>query len=336
MPPLQKYLFLIVSLFLGSNVAEAQREVPVRVAEGLLRADSSLRQLWPGFWTEGPLVALSPAKGKTLVVHGPDVRLASVIEELRDALPESLKGRASFVSDPGPLASYGLFAEIGGKAMVSVRVFGTFAPFRQHSEAVPWTGDSVATMTVTAVHESFHLYQWREFTPSPGQPLPFANIMPVRPHQSWLDSSWVQEALRRERTSLSRALSQTSCDQVQVELNRYTEQRDDRLVKMPRPFAAYENAHERAEGLANRIGYVGLSRVAPDMLSDADVIVQHDLANSYLGESGRPYAGWSSFATYHLYVVGAAKSSLLSRCGPADWQRRVQAGESLQQVLSRR
>lgn len=333
MRPLLKYLFLIVPLFLGSNVAEAQREVPVRVAEGLLRADSSLRRLWPGFWTEGPLVALYPAKGKTLVVHGPEVRLASVVEELRDAIPESLEGRATFVSDPGPPASYDLFAEIGGKAMVSVRVFGTFAPFRQHSEVVPWTGDSVATMIVTAVHESFHLYQWREFSPSPGQPMPFANTMPVKRHQSWLDSSWVQDALRRERTSLSRALRHTRCNQVQEELNHYTKQRDDRLFKMPSPFAAYENAHERAEGLANWIGYVGLSRVAPDMLSDADVMLQHDLANSYLGESGRPYTGWSSFATYHLYVVGAAKASLLSRCGPADWQRRVQAGESLQQVL---
>lgn len=331
--PRLKYLFAIASLFLGSNVAEAQREVAVRVAEGFLRADSSLRRLWPGFWTEGPLVALYPAKGKTLVVHGPNVRLTSVIDDHSGAIPASLKERASLVADPGPVTEYDLYAEIGGRAMVSVRAFGTFAPFRQHSEEVPWTRDSVATMIVTAVHESFHLYQWSAFNPSPGQLFPFANILPVQPHKSWADSAWVQDALRGERTFLSRALSLARCDQVQPELNRYTEQRNARLSRMPSAFAAFENGHERAEGVANWIGYVGLSRVAPDMLSGADVMLQHDLANSYLDESGRPYSGWRSLASYHLYVAGAAKASLLSRCGPAGWQQRIQAGEYLQQVL---
>jgi hypothetical protein len=105
---------------------------------------------------------------------------------------------------------------------------------------------------------------------------------------------------------------------------------------MPPPFKPYEDAHERAEGIANWIGYIGLQLAAPNMLRDAETVVAHDLHYAYLDSGGTAYRGWDAYALCHLYVVGAAKSAMLYRCSPKDWTTRIEKGEDLEHVLVRR
>jgi hypothetical protein len=325
---------LVVTLI--SRAAAAQDEVVMRAAEQLLRADTSLRRIWPGFWSTGPVVALGPFKGGTLVVHGDGKALGLASSPWQGSSPSVFRGRVSTNATPGPSAAFDLFAEVGGRAMVSVQAFGTLAPFRDHSELVPWTHDSGATLVATAIHESFHLHQWSHFEPLPGQPFWSANTQPTQPYRSWLDSSWVRDALSAERASLKTALDQSSCNSLMDIVKQYDEQREDRLRRMPPPFKQYEDAHERAEGIANWIGYIGLQYAAPNMLRDAEAVVAHDLHYPYLDSGGTAYRGWDAYALYHLYVVGAAKLAMLYRCGPKDWTTRIEKGEDLEHVLVRR
>jgi hypothetical protein len=242
-------------------------------------------------------------------------------------------GRATRLPLSGPAAPYDLYFEVYGHSMVAVRAFGTFAALRRNGEGVPWMNDSVAAMIVVAVHESFHRYQLEHVEPLIGQPSSWANLTPIQPYRSWLDSTWVVEALVAERQALEGVSRAPTCREAAASMHRYIAARDGRLARMPVPFRGYEDAQERTEGVANWLGYVGLHRAVADLAPDVTSIVQRDLRESFLDNHGEPYRGYEAYTMYHLYVVGAAKAQLLSECGSRDWRRRVDQGATLQGLL---
>jgi hypothetical protein len=161
----------------------------------------------------------------------------------------------------------------------------------------------------------------------------FANTAPLKPYVAFLDSLWVMDALTNERAVLRRAVVASSCTQTRGQLKEYTAIRDRRLASLPEPFLAYEDAHERAEGIANWVGYEGVHRASTHDMAGVRRTVAGDLEFSYRDGAGHAYRGWDAYALWHLYVTGAAKTTIISRCGVANWRERIAEGASLQQLL---
>jgi hypothetical protein len=311
----------------------AGETVALRAATQLINARSDLAKIWPGFWGAEHVFGIFPVRAGTLVLHpqdnpvGEDPAVSGVI------LPATLKGRASLLPGRVGHGYFDLYFKLGDRLIAAVSLIPPFAPYRGTASEMGWLSDSTASLVMFAVHESFHGYQTSTWRPLPDQVMVFANSLPLKPHLAMLDSLWVLDAFAGERAALKRAVGAASCAETYMQFKSYSAIRDERLAKLPGPFRAYEDAHERAEGIANWVGYEGVHRAVTHDLAGVGRTVLGDLEFSYRDGSGKAYRGWDAYSLWHLYVTGAAKTAILARCGSADWRARIAEGASLQQLL---
>ena len=197
-----------------------------------------------------------------------------------------------------------------------------------------WATDSVASFVLFVVHESLHHFQLQKFAPLPTQASPLANQTAVRPHRALVGESLIESMLERERALLASAIEAPSCSTAADTLQHYRRARLERLRRLPAVFVGFEDAHERAEGLATWIGLLGVHQLMTRDTSGARRDVVSDLREGYRDSSGRPFEGWARYASWHLYATGAGKAALLDRCAASSWRVAVTSGETLESLLA--
>jgi len=202
------------------------------------------------------------------------------------------------------------------------------------SDEVGWMRDSVAGQILFTVHEAFHGYQLKHFTWERRQLLG-TDLGRIRPHHALFDSSWVMKSLLAEREALHASLAAPSCRLARDGFASFHRLRERRLGSMPAVFDEFERYQELLEGVATWVGYEGLHRVVTAEKDGALRSVLRDLRFAYLKKDGEPYEGYELFLHYHIYVAGAAKTALLSRCGSPTWKSELQGGKSPQELLER-
>jgi len=316
-----------------ADSAQAGEGVALKAAMQLIESRDRLATIWPGFWDATHVFGIFPVRSGTLVLHPRGERWGDDPAVYGLALPAALIGRAAFVPNRVGMAVFDLNFRVGDRVITVVSLIPPFAPYRGTVSESGWLADSTSSLVMFAVHESFHGYQRMYWRPLPDSPVVFAILEPVKPHQAWLDSLWVTEALAIERATLKRAVDALSCAQSSEHVTRYDVLREARLARMPEPFRAYEDAHERAEGIANWVGYEGAHRASTHDTAGVRRTVSDDLAFSYRDGSGQALRGWSAYSSWHLYATGAAKTFVIARCELSDWQARVAKGATLQVLL---
>jgi len=316
-----------------SNEPSPGEGVALKAATQLINAQDDLAKIWPGFWNAEHVVGIYPVRSGTLVLHPLDEQVGEDPAASGLVLPATLRHRASLLPGRVGHGPFDLRFQLGDRLIAVVSLIPPFAPYRGTVSEMGWLSDSAASLVMFAVHESFHGYQMTAWRTQPGQVMVLANSLPLKPYLAMLDSQWVMDAFAAERAALSRAVSAASCPETYMQLKGYAAIRDKRLAKLPGPFRAYEDAHERAEGIANWVGYESVHRAVTHDPAGVRRTVLGDLEFSYRNGSGKAYQGWDAYSLWHLYVTGAAKTEILARCGPVNWQARIAEGSSLQQLL---
>lgn len=307
--------------------------VALKAATQLVEFRGELSRIWPSFWDSAHVFGIYPVRAGTLVIHPRDLSVGEDPVRSGLKLPEVLNGRASLITGRVGTGYFDLKFTIGDRRIAVVSLIPPFAPYRGTAKEMDWLSDSVASLVMFAVHESFHGYQASAWRPLSGSPVVYAMTDAVTPILAAVDSQWVTAALAEERAFLGRALMASSCAQVVASLRQYSTVREVRLARLPRSFRAYEDAHERAEGIANWVGYEAVHRVATHDTRGVLRTIAGDLEFSYRDASGNVYRGPDAYQLWHLYATGSAKTAMIARCGRADWQRRIAEGATLQQLL---
>ncbi len=312
----------------------AQLPVAIRAAAHLAEHEDQVRKLWPGFWDTRFTYGVFPVNGGTLVMHPRGERPAGTIPPVDIALPTILKERAAFVPERQGSFFFDFEFRLGSQRIPAFSPHGHYALQRGPSADRRWTADSAASFVLFVLHESFHAHQLKHFAPLPNESSPAANLVPMRPHRGLTEDSLFKAQLARERSLLAAAVEAPDCTAATDPLNRYVEQRKVRLTQLPAPFAAFEDAHERAEGVATWIGLAGVHRIMTGDATGPRRDVLADLREMYRDSSGEPFGdGWTQYVSWHLYATGSAKTEILARCGVSTWRLEISGGRSLQSLL---
>lgn len=316
-----------------SSTPSAGEAVALKSATQLAAFQGELARIWPGFWDSAHIFGIFPVRGGTLVLHPRGLRIGEDPARSGLEVPAVLQGRASLITGRVGKGYFDLKFKIGDRRIAVVSLIPPFAPYRGTVTEMDWLSDSVASLVMFAAHESFHGYQASTWRALSGSPVVFAMTDAVMPYLASLDSQWVTTALTEERAVLRRALMASSCAQKVAPLRQYSALRDVRLARLSGPFRAYEDGHERAEGIANWVGYEAVRRVTTHDARGVLRTIAGDLEFGYRDASGAVYRGRHAYQLWHLYATGSAKTAIIARCGPADWQTRIAEGATLQQLL---
>lgn len=334
------FLFSLLSLpaaaqqaGLTSSTPSAGEAVALKAATQLVAFQGALGRIWLGFWDSAHVFGIFPVRAGTLVIHPRDLGIGEDPARSGLKVPAALNGRVSLITGRVGTWPFDLKFKIGDRRIAVVSLIPPFAPYRGTVTEMDWLSDSLASLVMFAVHESFHGYQASTWRALSGSPVVFAMTDAVMPYLAAIDSQWVTAALTEERAILRRALMASSCVQVVAPLRQYSALREVRLARLPEPFRAYEDTHERAEGIANWVGYEAVHRVVTHDARGVRRTIAGDLEFGYRDAFGNVYRGRDAYQLWHLYATGSAKTAIISQCGLADWQTRIAEGATLQQLL---
>jgi hypothetical protein len=301
----------------------------------LVAHSDAVAGIWPGFWTKHQyfgIVALDRSLLLIKPLNGPSCEASRIPDA---ALPEELRGRALGVELPPSSREIAqLEVQIGSCLVPVVPVVAPAAIFRSDSAQVAWFGDSVATQVMLTVHEVFHAFQGSVFRSRQNSVGAFADPSILSEQLGLLRSDGFQAQLALERAALLTAVRATTPAERWTSVRGYLALRRARLDALPPKMRAFEDNQERAEGVANWVGYEAVARAVTKRPEDVRDAIISDLSSEWHDLSGRPYSGVERYRRWHLYLVGTAKAWLLEQFGDASWKQEVTQGAALDDLFA--
>jgi hypothetical protein len=308
--------------------------VPFRSANALVAGADGIANIWPGFWGQGPYFGMFPVDGRLLLITPPGVNSCGATPINPSALPAALHERvfqADWVGDSTTLLV--LAAKLNSCVVTVFPVVGRAAQHRSDSSSVEWFGDSAATQVMFTVHELFHSYQNGAFQRRAGGIGAFADPKVLSENTELLESPEFQSQLAQEREAMLAAIRASSSSERWSHVRSYHSLRTKRLETLSPRLRSFEDNQERAEGIANWVGYEAVARVVTRRPNDVRLAIEADLASEWFDVSGRPYTGVEKYRRWHLYLVGTAKAWLLEQANPTGWKQRIADGAALEELV---
>ncbi len=301
-----------------------------------MASEGAIADIWPGFWTQHQSFALILEDDRLLLIKPVNGNSCGATPIPQTALPAALRGRALYAERPaGSRANAEIEVRVGTCIVPAVPVVAPAAGYRTDGARVAWFGDSVATQVMLTVHETFHSFQGDVFRGRPNGLGAFADPRDLSEHIELLKSDEFHAKLTQERAELLAAVQASSADVRWAAVRRYLSLRKTRLDALTPRLRSFEDNHERAEGVANWVGYEAARLAAATTPDGVRQAIISDFTSEWLDSSGKPYTGVERFRRWHLYLVGTAKAWLLDQFGPPTWKREITDGAALDDLLAR-
>lgn len=287
---------------------QSQKEIMINIAAEVVRSSKDLSQIWPGYWPEDQAFILKISdKGAVLIAPSHGLNSFKPISD--NQLPDELHGKAYFHE---------------GKLEGAIKPFILDYDISDDRTAILVNAGGYSRKNIISLllHEQFHAYQDQAYIDD--SKFPSINPSDIKDRVGFATLAEI------ERRILIDALSEKNAAKRLEILHHYFIIRQYRENIVPQIAVDTEQYLERLEGVAEYVSKVGESIIYKSGEQGLRQSLIQSLKSDLL-EIGSSYN--SGLFRGRSYQTGGALTYLLSLYNKNDWQKRIENGAFVDDLL---